>query len=297
MHKTAAVSLSLVLLTQSVSAFACSEPRDIAALKTAALQQRLMVAALSCSANADYNRFVLAHRAELQRSDADLKAYFIAQGGEHGEAAYDTYKTKVANLAAHAPAMDARAFCAATAKEFDALSAGPDGLIHALAAERLPADACKAPVLAAAASRPLKMAAAEEVAGVTGAVPVLPKSAPPLKVTVEVAGVTATAMPAMPYSAAPPPVARMTQEEVDPADILPPESYAQDDPADRAVAPRDENYDDYTPPRLAYARAGRRNDDYAPPPAAYASAPRRSERYWYYRSLYARPRAYDGWRD
>jgi hypothetical protein len=323
MHKTAAVSLALVLLAQPLSALACSAPKDISALKTAALQQRLMVAALSCRASASYNRFVVAHRDELQRSDADLKAYFIAENGEHGEAAYDAYKTRVANLAAHAPAVDNRAFCAATDREFDALSASPDGLIHALAAEPMPANVCKAPVLAAAmpqpapkaAPRPLQVAAAEVVGGVGAAPPVLPKSAP-LKVTVEVAGVTAAAVPAMPYSAAPPPVARMTREEdaIDPADIVPPESYAQDsraasdrgDEAPRATARRDaeddyapadrrerSRYDD-APPRFAYAsrRDVERYDDYAPPAPAYVRNAPRSDRYWYYRNLYARPGAY-----
>jgi hypothetical protein len=290
MNKIATVSLCLAVFAHPLSALACNSPRDVAALKTAALQQRLMVAALTCKSTTAYNRFVLAHRAELQRSDADLKAYFVAQGGERGEAAYDTYKTKVANLAAHGPAIDARAFCASTADEFDALSASPEGLMHALAAERMPANVCKAPVLTAAAQMPAlkapaaKAAKAEEVAGIGGA------------------------MPAMPYSAAPPPMARMVREAepIDPADIVPPESYAEEaaEPADdytpprlaAAAEPRGDAYDDYAPPRLAYAPARRdagSYDEYAPPTPRSAPAARRGERYWYYRSLYARPRYRD----
>lgn len=300
MRKIAAASLCLAVFAHPLSALACNSPRDVAALKTAALQQRLMVAALTCKSTTAYNRFVLAHRAELQRSDADLKAYFVAQGGERGEAAYDTYKTKVANLAAHGPAIDARAFCASTAEEFDALSASSEGLMHALAAERMPANVCKAPVLTAAAQSPaqkapvavkapaiVKMAKAEEVAGIGGA------------------------MPAMPYSAAPPPMARMVREAepIDPSDILPPESYAEEavELADDYVSPRlaagperrGDAYDDYAPPRLAYAPARqddvRRNagyDEYAPAAPRLAREARRGERYWYYRSLYARPRTY-----
>ena len=284
MHKRLVAGLGLALLAHPVAALACENPRDVAALKTAALHQRLMVAALICKSNTAYNRFVLANRAELQRSDADLKAYFIAQGGEEG---YDTYKTKVANLAARAPAIDTRAFCASTAQEFQSLSTG--GLKQALMSERLPANICKAaPVLAAAtkAKPATKVAAAEEVSGIGAA-----------------------RMPAMPYSAAPPPVARMVREAepVDPADIVPPESYADSEPAVEpaeddaprrlAAAPeRDQDYDDYAP-RLAYAPDNRdeRYDDYLPPAPRYARNARRGERYWYYRSLYARPRA--SWRD
>jgi hypothetical protein len=292
MNKIATVSLCLAVFAHPLSALACNSPRDVAALKTAALQQRLMVAALTCKSTTAYNRFVLAHRAELQRSDADLKAYFIAQGGESGEAAYDTYKTKVANLAAHGPAIDARAFCASTTEEFDALSASSEGLMHALAAERMPANVCRAPVVTAAAQMPaarkapaaVKVAKAEEVAGI------------------------AAAMPAMPYSAAPPPMARLVREAepIDPADIVPPESYAEEaaEPADAYVSPRlaaapeRDAYDDYAPPRLAYAPPSqdreRGYDDYAPAAPRFARDARRGERYWYYRSLYARPRS---WRD
>jgi hypothetical protein len=266
MKKITAVSLCLALAAHPLSALACESPRDVAALKTASLHQRLMVAALVCKSTTAYNRFVIAHRAELQRSDADLKDYFIGLGGESGEAAYDSYKTKVANLAARGPAIDTGAFCNATNGEFEALSA-PGGLMQALAAERLPATVCKAPILAAATpARTAKPAAAEEVAGIARA-----------------------RMPAMPYSAAPPPVARMVAENepIDPADIVPPESYAENERAEAA--------DDYAPPRLAYAPERRRDeaeryDDYAPPPPRFA---RRGERYRYYRSLYARPRA--GW--
>jgi hypothetical protein len=71
------------------------------------------------------------------------------------------------------------------------------------------------------------------------------------------------------------------EEPVAPEDIVPPESYAANAPAD-----------DYAPPRTAYAPRrddAARYDDYVPP-APYARLARRGERYWYYRSLYARPR-------
>ena len=90
----------------------CASPAEAAALKTAVMQQELMVAALQCHEAGAYNRFVINYRGELQDSDAALKAFFVRRGGEHGEAGYDTFKTKAANLSALEQARDARTFCA-----------------------------------------------------------------------------------------------------------------------------------------------------------------------------------------
>jgi hypothetical protein len=89
----------------------CALPGDVAALKTAVIQQELMVAALQCRETGAYNRFVIAYRGELQSLDANMKAFFARRGGQ-GEAGYDTFKTKAANLSALREARNARAFCA-----------------------------------------------------------------------------------------------------------------------------------------------------------------------------------------
>jgi len=54
---------------------------------------------------------VMTYRPELQSSDATLKAFFVRRGGEHGEAGYDAFKTKAANLSALEQARDTPAFC------------------------------------------------------------------------------------------------------------------------------------------------------------------------------------------
>jgi hypothetical protein len=104
-------ALSMPLVSQAQAA-GCASPAEAAALKTAVMQQELMVAALQCHEANAYNRFVIAYRPELQDSDAALKAFFVRRGGEHGEAGYDTFKTKAANLSALEQARDAGAFCA-----------------------------------------------------------------------------------------------------------------------------------------------------------------------------------------
>jgi hypothetical protein len=100
-----------LLLNPAWSAESCVSPSDAMALKTAAVQQQLMVAAFMCRDNNAYNQFVRTHQTALQESDASLKSYFVHRLGRRGEAAYDTYKTKVANLSGLSQAKNSSAFC------------------------------------------------------------------------------------------------------------------------------------------------------------------------------------------
>ena len=110
--------LALIAMTTEASAEAVCDQGASAALKTAAVQQELMVAGLTCNAGAAYNRFVLADRPQLQKSDADLMSYFKSRDGT--EAGYDSYKTKLANLAANKSSAPGNSFCAAAARVFRA---------------------------------------------------------------------------------------------------------------------------------------------------------------------------------
>ena len=108
---SAALALLAFNISATVPALAagCATPVDANALKTAVMQQKLMVAAFQCHEAGAYNRFVTTYRSELQSSDAALKAFFVRRGGEHG---YDSFKTKAANLSALEQARNAGAFCA-----------------------------------------------------------------------------------------------------------------------------------------------------------------------------------------
>jgi hypothetical protein len=99
MFKTTCASIALVALTNpALAAGSCATSADVAALKTAVINQELMVAAFQCHEVNAYNRFVTTYKRELQSSDAVLKAYFVRS--KHGEAGYDSFKTKAANLSA-----------------------------------------------------------------------------------------------------------------------------------------------------------------------------------------------------
>jgi hypothetical protein len=100
-----------VLFNPAMGLESCVSRSDAMALKTAAVQQQLMVAAFMCHDTGAYNSFVRTYQTDLQDSDASLKTYFVHRLGRRGEAAYDTYKTKVANISALSQARNDRAFC------------------------------------------------------------------------------------------------------------------------------------------------------------------------------------------
>jgi len=108
----------LIAMTAQGYAKDLCDPIASTALKTAAVQQELMVAAFTCGAGAQYNRFVAEHQLQLRQSDANLMAYFKKR--DHGrEAGYDSYKTKAANLSANRSAKDGAIYCVAVARDFD----------------------------------------------------------------------------------------------------------------------------------------------------------------------------------
>ena len=160
--------LALAAMTaQSYAADLCDAGAS-AALKTAAVQQELMVAGLTCNASRQYNRFVISHRDELQTSDADLMAYFKTRDGG-SEAGYDSYKTKVANLSASRSAADSARYCRAMARDFAAANRG--SLKDFVAGEQL--------LIAAPEICALKYESPEvAVVGPTYALPATPYGAP-----------------------------------------------------------------------------------------------------------------------
>jgi hypothetical protein len=201
----------------------CTTPDEMAALRTAAVQQELMVAGLTCQASDAYNRFVLAYRPELQKSDADLKAYFLRREGARGEAAYDTFKTKLANLASFSDVTNSASYCANTRAAFSLALASHQGLASFVADQRLmialPAQQLcttdpAAPIMAAAAPAPVKLATATPVA---------------------VSGVPQHSLPAAPYGVGPA-TPRSRVMPAAPTTYPPPQNYDDQD--------NDQDFDD-----------------------------------------------------
>ena len=104
------------------------------ALQAAALQQQLMVAALTCHDVADYNRFVTSYRGELQKSDQALMDFFLRQEVHKGADGYNAYKTRLANASSLRSLRDPR-FCRSAKVAFD-VALKRKGSLAELASER-----------------------------------------------------------------------------------------------------------------------------------------------------------------
>ena len=92
--RVSVASLTLLGLTGQAFAGSCANREDRMAMRVAALQQELMVAALTCHETPLYNAFVISYRGELQASDDALKSYFQHTAGI---SEYHAFKTRLAN--------------------------------------------------------------------------------------------------------------------------------------------------------------------------------------------------------
>jgi hypothetical protein len=122
--KTSAAALMLACMASNAWAAAavasgCARPADMNALKTAAMQQRLMVAALSCGESQSYNSFVRAYQKELQASDKALQNYFRRVNAKSGTADYHAHKTRLANTNSMAVINDMTGYCSSAKASFE----------------------------------------------------------------------------------------------------------------------------------------------------------------------------------
>ncbi len=115
--KTGAVAMAFCFVAASTgNAWAsCAEPKEMAALRVAALRQHLMVAALACHEAAYFNRFITSYQGEFLESDHALAQFFVRQGS--GDDGYNAYKTHEANESSLRSLRDPR-YCATAESAF-----------------------------------------------------------------------------------------------------------------------------------------------------------------------------------
>lgn len=90
----------------------CAQPDEVTAIQTAAVQQQLMVAALTCNEIDHFNAFQTGFGPELRTSDARLEHMFKRMfGAGSGEAQYHAFKTRMANDASMMSIHDNTAYC------------------------------------------------------------------------------------------------------------------------------------------------------------------------------------------
>lgn len=263
----------------------CATDADMAAFRTAAVQQQLMVAALTCHDIDAYNRFVVTYRPELQKSDAELKAYFIKKGSE---AEYDTFKTKLANLSSLSNIANGPAYCANAGAAFDMALRSHQPLASFVADQRL---MIALPQQTLCTNRPLQASAAPPARLSAPARPPvrIARAQPPAPPAL--AGVPSHDLPATPYGVVPEQSYR-DYDESRPAPRASDERQAfnapqrlesqAEDPFDDEVAGDYRSRNDYD----EQARTDYDEDDAPPPPPRnyqrYRGAP--AYPYWWPRS-------------
>ena len=128
MRKTMAAVTAVLMISTAVSpalaAERCAKTDDITAMQASAVQQQLMVAALSCDALAQYNAFVTAYQPELYAADRHLLKYFKRTKARGGEADYHAFKTRMANMSSTLSISNLALFCANSKAAFE-LAMGP----------------------------------------------------------------------------------------------------------------------------------------------------------------------------
>ncbi len=99
----------------------CAGPSEVSAIQTAAVQQELMVAALTCNQVDNFNSFQTSYSSELRSSDGTLLHMFTRlYGGSKGQAQYHAFKTRLANDSEMRSIHGNQEFCAATTQIFAA---------------------------------------------------------------------------------------------------------------------------------------------------------------------------------
>lgn len=135
MHQIVKTGTAILMFTcmagNALAAAGCARPEDMHALKSAAIQQRLMVAALSCNAAPSYNDYVKSYQKELQAADQGLQNYFRRVSGAQGTTQYHAYKTHLANASSMQSIHNITEYCESTKVMFEASSANTKGGLKA----------------------------------------------------------------------------------------------------------------------------------------------------------------------
>ena len=122
--KTGAAALMFTSMSADVRAAAeqsagCAYPVDMYAVRAASIQQNLMVAASSCHAAPEYNRFVTQYRDGLQASDHRLEYFFRRLYGHDGTARYHAFKKRLAAASSLQSVNKHLTYCADAQASFD----------------------------------------------------------------------------------------------------------------------------------------------------------------------------------
>ena len=139
----------------------CLQASERTAFEVRALQSQLMVAALSCGRDNDYNAFVRKFQGELASSYRDIAGHFRRTAGGGHQRALDSYITQLANEQSQDGIRAGSHFCPLVTPLFQAALAQPNAqALASLSTERNVLNPIAVPACAAAAPAPARTASA-----------------------------------------------------------------------------------------------------------------------------------------
>lgn len=150
MMKAGALSLAGFLVAGNALAASgkCAKANEMTAIQAAAVQQELMVAALTCDQVTNFNAFQTGFGPELRTADATLlKMFRRIFGGRQGETQFHAFKTRLANDSSIREIHDNQAYCKEAADVFAAALAPSKPTLAAFVSgvtieEQSPVDSC-----------------------------------------------------------------------------------------------------------------------------------------------------------
>jgi len=115
-------AITAIYANPAMSAPSCANSEEIQALNTRILQTDLMVAAISCHQQAEYNGFVKRYQAQLVNRGKSLQSYFSRAYGGSGTNKLNRFVTQVANDSSQQSLnIPSQEFCAQAAQVFSRL--------------------------------------------------------------------------------------------------------------------------------------------------------------------------------
>ena len=97
----------------------CVQPQDRAAFEVEGLKSQLMVAALACKEQPQYNAFMGRYRPNIASQEAGLNGYFKRVYGRKYEKSYDDYISNLANVQEEDGLKAGNQFCFIISDMFD----------------------------------------------------------------------------------------------------------------------------------------------------------------------------------
>lgn len=119
-HRKTTVALATIAsLLAGPAAAVCVDSSERQAMITRVLQTELMVAALTCGQQGEYNTFIRRFEGELVNRGKTLRAYFQRTYGGQSQPRLDGFITRLANEASQRSIANRADFCPRAAELFD----------------------------------------------------------------------------------------------------------------------------------------------------------------------------------